>query len=199
MELLEIGLEALEDLDGVLHRRLHHVDLLETPRERAVLLEVLAVFLVGGRTHAAQSAALKRRLQEVRSVHGAAGRRAGPDHRVDLVDEEDGVRPGFERLDHLLDPLLEIAAVARAGEQRAHIQRVDHRVFEDLWHLVFDDLAGQTLGDGRLADARITHQKRVVLAPAAQHLDAALHLVSAPDQRIDSALARLSVQIDAIG
>ena len=70
--LLEVGLEAREDLDRVLDRRLVHVDLLEAPRQRAVLLEVLAELLVGGRAHAAQLAALKRGLQQVRRVHRAA-------------------------------------------------------------------------------------------------------------------------------
>ena len=46
VELLEIGLQALEDLDRVLDARLLDVDLLEPPDERAVLLEILAIFLV---------------------------------------------------------------------------------------------------------------------------------------------------------
>src|SRR5690606_33802298 len=90
--ILEIGLEALEDLEGVLDRGLVHVDLLEAPGQRAVLLEMLTELLVGGRAYAAQGAGLKRRLQEVRGIHRAARRGAGADHRVDLVDEEDRVR-----------------------------------------------------------------------------------------------------------
>jgi hypothetical protein len=70
--LLEIGLEALQDLDRVLDRRLVDVDLLEAAHQRAVLLEVLAEFLVGGRADAAQRAAAKRRLQQVRGIHRAA-------------------------------------------------------------------------------------------------------------------------------
>ena len=56
VELLEVGLQALHDLDRVGHRRLVDVDLLEAAHERPVLLEVLAVFLVGGRADAAQRA-----------------------------------------------------------------------------------------------------------------------------------------------
>ena len=41
-------------------------------RTGAVLLEVLAVFLVGRRADAAQRAGSKRRLQKVRRIHGAA-------------------------------------------------------------------------------------------------------------------------------
>ena len=53
--LLEVRLQALEDLDGVLDRRLLDVDLLEAAHQRAVLLEVLAVLLVGGRADAAHA------------------------------------------------------------------------------------------------------------------------------------------------
>ena len=53
---LEIGLQALQDLDRVRDRRLVDVDLLEAAHQRAVLLEILAVFLVGGRADAAQRA-----------------------------------------------------------------------------------------------------------------------------------------------
>src|SRR3546814_11431307 len=87
--LLVIGLQALEDLDGIVDRRLVDVDLLEAPDQRTILLEVAAVFLVGGRTHAAQAARLQRRLQQVRGVHGAARSRTRPDPRVDLVRSEE--------------------------------------------------------------------------------------------------------------
>jgi hypothetical protein len=56
-------------LIGVLDRRLVHVDLLEPPHQRAVLLEVLAELLVGGRAHAAQRAAGQRGLEQVGGVH----------------------------------------------------------------------------------------------------------------------------------
>src|SRR3546814_14136941 len=85
--LLVIGLQALEDLDGIVDRRLVDVDLLEAPDQRTILLEVAAVFLVGGRTHAAQAARLQRRLQPVRGVHGAARRRPRPDPRVALAHD----------------------------------------------------------------------------------------------------------------
>ena len=42
-------------------------------------------------------------------------------------------------------------------------------------------------------------KQRVVLLAAAQHLDGALDLGVAPDQRVDLALARLLVEVDVIG
>src|SRR5215475_4868781 len=53
---LEIRLEPLEDFDRVRDRRLVDVDLLEAAHQRAILFEVLPVFLVGGRADAAQRA-----------------------------------------------------------------------------------------------------------------------------------------------
>jgi hypothetical protein len=122
---LEIGLEAHEDLDRIRHRRLVHVDLLEPARQGAVLLEVLAEFLVGGRAHAAQLAALQRGLQQVRGIHRAARGGAGADHGVDLVDEQDRVGVILQLLHHGLQPFLEVAAIAGAGQQRAHVERED--------------------------------------------------------------------------
>jgi hypothetical protein len=88
---LEMRLQAHQDLDRIGHRGFVHVDLLEPAAQRAVLFEVLAEFLVGGRAHAAQLAALKRGFQQVRGIHRAARGGAGADHGVDLVDEQDRV------------------------------------------------------------------------------------------------------------
>ena len=199
MVLLVDRLQPLHDLDGIAHRRLVDVDLLEAADQRAVLLEVVAVFLVGGRADAAQLARLQRGLQQVRRVHRAARRGAGADDGVDLVDEEHRVGLLLELAEHGLQPLLEVAAIARAGQQRAHVERVDDGFLEHLGHLALDDLARQALGDRGLADARLADIERVVLGTAAQHLDGALDLMLAADQRIDAAFAGLLVEIDAIG
>ena len=196
---LEIGLEPLEDLDRVRDRRLVDVDLLEAADQRAVLLEVLPVFLVGGRADAAHRAGGQRRLEQVRGVHRAARGGAGADHGVDLVDEHDRAGICLDLLDHLLEALLEVAAIARAGEQRAHVEREHRGVLEHVRHLAVDDAPGEPLGDRGLADAGIADEQRVVLLPAAQHLDGAVDLGVAADQRVDLALPRLLVEVDAIG
>ena len=69
---------------------------------------------------------------------------------------------------------------------------------EHLRHVAHDDAARQALGDGRLADAGIADEQRIVLLPAAQHLDGALDLRPAADQGIDAARPRLLVEVDAI-
>jgi hypothetical protein len=59
--------------------------------------------------------------------------------------------------------------------------------------------AWPALGDRRLADAGIADIERVVLRAAAQHLDGAVDLGLAADQRIDLAGFRLLVEVDAVG
>ena len=61
---------------------------LEAPRQRRVLLDVLAVLVERGRADAVQLAARQRRLEHVGGVHRALGL-AGADQRVQLVDEQD--------------------------------------------------------------------------------------------------------------
>ncbi len=118
---------------------------------------------------------------------------------MDLVDKEDGAGLRFELGQHRLQPLLEIAAIAGAGQQRAHVERIDRRVGQHFGHLALDDPARQPLGDRGLADTGIADIERVVLRPPAQDLDRPLDFGLAPDQRVDAAALRLFVQIDAIG
>ncbi len=105
----------------------------------------------------------------------------------------------LDLLHHLLEAFLEVAAIAGAGEQRAHIEGEHRRVREHLRHFAVDDLAGEALGDGGLADAGVADQQRVVLLAPAQDLDRARYLSLAADQRIDLAVAGLLVEVDAIG
>ena len=196
---LEIRLQALEDRNCVLDRRLVDVDLLEPAHQRAVLFEMLAIFLVGGRAHAADGARGQRRLQQIGGVHRAARRGAGADHGVDLVDEQDGVGMRLEFLEHLLQPLLEIAAIARARKQRAHVEREHRGSRQHFRHFAVDDALGETFRDRGLADAGFADEQRIVLLPAAQHLDGAVDLGISPDHRVDLAVARLLVEVDAVG
>ena len=180
------------------HRGLDDVDLLEAARERVVLLEDAAVFLVGGRADAAQLAVREHRLDEVRGVHDAARRGAGADHGVDLVDEQDRARLLLQLGDDALEPLLEIAAVLGARDQRAHVERVDGAVGQHVRDLALDDHAREAFGNGGLADAGFADVQRIVLAAAAQDLDGALDLERAADQRIDLAVLRLLVEVGRV-
>jgi len=117
---------------------------------------------------------------------------------VDFVDEQDRLGILAQLRDDALEALLEIAAVLGAGHQRAQIQRPNRGVLEDLGHPALDDASRQTLGQRGLADASLADIQRIVLAPPAQHVDGALDLVSASDQRIDLALPRQLVEVDRV-
>ncbi len=193
--LLVAGLQAAQDIDRVLHRGLGDVDLLEAPRERVVLLEDAAIFVVGRRADAAQLAVGERGLDQVGGVHHAARGRAGADHGMDLIDEQNRARLLLHLREHRLQALLEIAAILGAGNERSHVERIDRGIEQHVRHLVLDDHARQALGDRGLADAGFADVQGIVLAPPAQNLDGALHLELAADQRIDLALARGFVEV----
>ena len=88
----------------------------EAARERLVFLDVLLVLAQRGRTDHPDLAAREHRLEDVGGVGRRAERRAGADHRVRLVDEQDQVRPLLQLADDVLDPILEHPAQHRAGD-----------------------------------------------------------------------------------
>src|SRR5439155_14411078 len=87
--LLEACLQPFQDLDGLGDRWLRHVDLLEASRQRVILLEDYAVFVVGRRADALQRPGVEGGLEQVRRVERPARRRASADDGVNLVDEQD--------------------------------------------------------------------------------------------------------------
>ena len=114
---------------------------------------------------------------------------AGTDERVDLVDEQHDVAAGLDLLEHLLQALLEVAAVAAAGDERAEVERVQLLVAQRVGDVVVDDLLGEALDDRRLADARLADEHRVVLGAPAEDLHDPLELAAAADDRVELLLA----------
>src|SRR5207248_923513 len=68
---------------------------------------------------------------------------------------------------------------------------------EELGDVVGSDTRGQSLDDGRLADARLPDQHGVVLRPAREDLHHALDLGLAADHGVEPALRGLLRQIAA--
>ena len=179
--------QPAQDLHGVVDRRLLDADLLEAPLERGVALEVLAVLVERRRADRLQLAAGERRLQDRGRVDRALGG-ARADEVVELVDEQDDVAALGDLLHHLLQALLELAAVLRARDERRQVERVDLLALQELGHLVRRDARGEALDDGGLADARLADQHGVVLRAAREDLHHALDLGLAPDDRVELAL-----------
>ena len=117
---------------------------------------------------------------------------------MDLIDEQDRARLCLEFGQYRLKPLLEIPAITRSREQRAHVERVDRRAQQHLRDLTLDDTAGQPFGDRCFSDTGLADVKRIVLGPPAQYLNCTLDFSFTPDQRIDPTAFRLLVEIDAI-
>ena len=188
--------DAHQDVDGLLERRLLDHDRLEAALERGVALDVLAVLVERGRADALQLAARERRLQDVGGIDRALGR-AGPDERVQLIDEEHRVVRVAELLDDLLEPLLELAAVLGAGDERADVERQDALVEQRLRDVAGHDPVGEALRDGRLADARLADQGRVVLRASREDLDDPLDLLFSADDGIQLSCTGRVGEIDA--
>ena len=115
-------LQAPEDGDGILHRRLRYHDRLEPALQRRVLLDILPVLVERGRADAVQLAAGQHGLQQVAGVHGAV-RLARADDGMQLIDEQNNPPVAlFDFRQHGLQPLLKFSPELGAGDQGAHIQ-----------------------------------------------------------------------------
>ena len=188
--------DAQQDVDRLLEGRLLDHDRLEAALEGGVALDVLAVLVERRRADALELAAGQRRLEDVGRVDRALGG-AGTDERVQLVDEEDRVVRVAELLDDLLEPLLELAAVLGAGHERPDVEGQHPLVEQRLGDVAGDDPMGQALGDGRLADARLADEGRVVLRPSRQDLDDPLDLLLSADDGIQLSCTGGVGEVDA--
>src|SRR3954463_12229633 len=186
--------QALEDLHALLERRLVDGDLLEAALQGAVALEVLAVLVERGRADRLQLATGEGRLEDAGRVDRAL-RGTCADEVVELVDEQDDVAALGDLLHHLLEALLELAAVLRARHEGRQVERVDLLVLEQLRHVAVGDPLGQALDDGGLADAGLAHQDGVVLGTAGEDLHDPLDLGLATDDRVELALGRQLGQV----
>ena len=65
-------------------------------------------------------------------------------------------------LEHGLEPLLELAAVLRARDQRTHVEREHGLVLQAFGHVTAHDALRETLRDRGLADAGLTDQDGIV-------------------------------------
>ena len=155
---------------------------------------MLAVLVERGGADGLQLTAGEHRLEDRRRVDRAFGR-TGTHERVQLVDEQDDVAAGADLLQHLLQALLEVTAVAGTGDQRAEVERVELLGVQRLGHVAVDDVLREALDDRGLADAGLTDQHRVVLGAAAEHLHHALDLARAPDHRVELLLAASCVRL----
>ncbi len=113
-----------------------------------------------------------------------------------LIDKEDGAA-FFDFLDDLLQALLKLAAIHRAGHQGSNVQHQQPFVEERLRSVAVDDALRKPLDDRRFADARLTDQCRVILGATGQDLNHPLDFLLAPDDGIEFAFYGLLSQVQA--
>src|SRR3954449_9543520 len=188
--------QTLEDLDRVLQVRLGHLDRLEATLQGRVLLDVLAVLVERRGTDGLQLATRQHGLEDAGGVDRAL-RGTCTDEGVDLVDEQDDVAAGADLLEDLLQPLLEVTAVAGTGDERAEVQRVELLVLQRLGDLALYDGLGPALDHGGLADTGLADEDGVVLGAPRQDLHDPLDLLGPPDHRVELGVARGLGQVAA--
>ena len=115
---------------------------------------------------------------------------------MDFVDEQDSTGRLGKLLQHRLETLLEITPIFGAGQQCAHVQRINLRLRQDFGNITLDDAPCQPFGNRRFADTGLADQQRIVLAAAAKCLDDALQFCFTSDQRVDTALPGQGIEIN---
>ena len=150
--LLVFMADPLEDPDGVIHAGFVHLDRLEAPFQRRVLLDVLPVFIQRGGADALEFPPGQGGLDDVGGIHRALGG-TGPHDGVDFIHKQNHIAGPLDLFHHGLDALLELAAILRAGNHESEIEGDDLLVEEDFGNDTAGDFLCQTLDDGGLTDA----------------------------------------------
>src|SRR5664280_1229230 len=123
-------LEAAQDSDRVLDRRLADHDRLEPPLEGSILLDDLAILVDCRRANRPQLTPRERRLQHIGGVHRPLGSARANDG-VQFVDEHnDAAVARRDGLEHGLQSVLELAAELGARDHRTQVEREDDLVLE---------------------------------------------------------------------
>jgi len=107
-----------------------------------------------------------------------------------LVDKQDNLALGaLHFVEHRLEPLLELAAIFGAGNQRAHVERHQRAALEAVGHVAIGDPQCKAFGDRGLTGAGFADQGGIVLGPAGEDLHGPADLLVTADDGIELAVA----------
>ena len=135
---------------------------LETPFERGVLLDVLAILVERRRADAVQLAARQHGLEQIARVHRTLAL-ARTDDGVEFVDEENDAPVALFHLgEHRFQTLFKFASIFRPGHECTHIEREDRLVLEPLGYVTTENALRETLDNRRLADAGFADEHGIV-------------------------------------
>ncbi len=126
----------------------------------------------------------KHRFEHIARVHGAV-RLARTHDRVQFIYEKNDLSVAvLHIIQHRLQTFLKLAAVFRAGNQRAHIQRENLLVFEPLRHVSSDDTLRKSFRHRGFTDTGLADEHRIVFRLAGQDTDHVADLIVSADDRI---------------
>ena len=191
-------LQSAEDGNGVLDIRLAHINNLETPLERRIFFDVLAILIESGGTDGAQFSASQGGLQHVGSIDCALSR-ACAHQRVQFIDEKNDLALRiFNLFEYCLQAILELATIFCSREHGTEIERNHALVLQHLGHIAGDDALRQAFDDGCFTHARLPDQHRIVLGAPGKYLNHAANLFIAANHRVELPSTRLLGQIASV-
>ena len=137
-------------------------------------------------------------LEDVSGIHRPLGSGTGTGDGVHFVDEDDEfVLVRCDLIDHLCQPLFEVAAVSGPRDHARQVELHDAFACETIGHVAVDDPLSETFDDGGLADTGLAYQHRVVLCTSRQDLDGLFDLVGTADDRVDAPTAGFLGQVES--
>ena len=192
--LLVVVLDAAHHGQRISNAGFLHPHGLEPALQRLVLLDILAVLVEGGGTDDLDLAAGEGGLQDVARIHGTLALTGGG-NGVDLVNEQDDVARRLDLAQQALDPLLELAAELGTCHKAGQVEQEDLLILQPCRHLPLGNALRNALGNGGLANARLTNEAGVVLLAAAQDLDGAVDLAVTADDIIQFAFPSRALRV----
>ncbi len=168
---------------GLLDRGLLHHDGLEAAFKSRILFDILMIFADGRGPDDLQFSPGHGRFQDVRGIEGAFGP-AGPDNRMDLVNEKNNIPGGDNFIHEVLDPLFELTPVLGPGHHAGHVHGDNPLGADGIGHETGLYILGQALDDSRLSDAGLPDEAGIVLAPTGKDLNDPLNFLLPPDDRV---------------
>ena len=142
MMLLEAGLQALEDINGLFHAGFQYIDLLEAPGQGAVLLKNTAELLIGGGADTAQLAGGKHRFDQIGGIHYPTRGSTSPNNGMDLIDKQDGMGLPVQLGQHRFKALFKITTIFGTCNEATKIQGIDGAIGQCLRDLLVRYMSG---------------------------------------------------------
>ena len=177
-------LQATQNGDGILYRRLIHHHWLEPALQSRVLFNILPVLIQGGSANAVQLAPGQHRLEQVAGIHAAFGFARTHDG-MQLIDEQNDLSIRLlDFVQHGFQTFLKFAPVFGTGNQCAHIQRENGLILQGLGNILLHNPLGQALGNGGFTNAGLTNEDRVILGLTGQNPHNISDLFVTADHRV---------------